>query len=341
MKIGVLGCGSVAYWIQRRALAGIRGVTLAAAADPDPEARTRFSRASGVPVFERAEELLGRTDIEAVLICVPTQLHAALGLAAAAAGKPFYLEKPIATTLDDARCVVAAAARAGVPAAIGFNRRHHPLFEQARGLLADGAIGRVHGVQTSFCELVPSDRMPGWKRRRATGGGVLLDLASHHIDQVRWMLATEVRVVSASLGSVATEHDEARLALETEAGVSVQSFFSFRAGPAEHMEFIGERGALRLDRHTARLTLTRQRGRAYGARRVAVLPTPAVLQWRLERPWRPWADPSYRRALRAFVAEIRGGASRTATLSDGLRSLETVVTAEDLALRSAGTCGSS
>ena len=91
MKVGLLGCGSVAYWLHRRALRGIRGVTLAAAADPDPEARARFRRASGIQVCERAEELLGRADIDVVLICAPTALHASLALAATSANKPFYL----------------------------------------------------------------------------------------------------------------------------------------------------------------------------------------------------------------------------------------------------------
>jgi predicted dehydrogenase len=291
-------------------------------------------------VYERAEDLLGRGDIEAVLICAPTHLHAALALAAAAAGKPFYLEKPIAATLDDARCVLAAATRTGLTAVTGFNRRQHPLFQQARDMLADGAIGRVHGVQTSFCEPTPPERMPAWKRSRATGGGVLLDLASHHIDQMRWMLATEVRVVSASLRSEATEHDEARVDLETDSGAWVQCFFSFRAGVAERLEFIGERGTLQLDRHTARLILCRQRRRGYGARQVPVLPTGAVARWLVERTWRPAADPSYRRALRDFIGQVQGVASSTATLTDGLRSLEAVVAAEDAALRSPQTCAS-
>jgi len=341
VKIGLLGCGSVAYWIHRRALGSIRGVTLTAAADPDPTARARFTRASGVTVYQRAEDLLGRGDIEAVLICAPTHLHASLALAAAAAGKPFYLEKPIASTLDDAREVLAAASRTGLTATTGFNRRHNPLFEQAKALLADGAIGRIHAVQTSFCEPSPPDRMPAWKRRRETGGGVLLDLASHHVDQVRWMLATDVHVVSASLRSEVTEHDEARVALETDTGVSIQCFFSFRAGPAERLEFVGERGTLGLDRHTARLTLCRQRRRGYGARRVRVFPSPAVLQWLGERTWRPAADPSYCGALRAFIEQVRGLPSRSATLNDGLRSLEAVLAAEEVALRGGETCASS
>jgi predicted dehydrogenase len=337
MKLGLLGCGSVAYWLHLPALRGIPDATLVAAADPDPAARTRFARASGVSTSERSEDLLGRRDIDAVLICAPTHLHASLACAAAVAGKHFYLEKPIATSVDDARQVIAAAARAGITTAVGFNRRHHPLFERARGLLQEGAIGRVHVVQTTFCEPSPPDRMPEWKRRRATGGGVLLDLASHHIDQVRWMLETEVEVVSASVLSERTEQDGARLELTTDRGAAIQSFFSYRAGPAEHMEFIGEQGTLRLDRHAATLVLSGQRSRGYGTRHRPVAPSAALVKWMLERIWRRSADPSYPRALRAFVEQVRGLRPGTATLHDGLRSLEVVVAAEAVA---AGTCAS-
>jgi myo-inositol 2-dehydrogenase / D-chiro-inositol 1-dehydrogenase len=331
MKLGLLGCGSVAYWLHLRALRGVPEATLVAAADPDPAARARFAKASGVTACEGAEELLGRGDIEAVLICAPTHLHATLACAAAAAGKHFYLEKPIATSVDDARHVVAAAARVGITTAVGFNRRHHPLFERARALLMEGTIGRVHAVQTTFCEPSPPDRMPEWKRHRATGGGVLLDLASHHIDQVRWMLATEVDVVSASVQSEATEQDGARLELTTDGGAAIQSFFSFRAGPAEWMEFIGERGTLQLDRHAATLALSGQRSWGYGTSHRRVAPSAAHLRWLFERIWHRSADPSYRRALRAFVEQVREGRPGTATLHDGLRSLEVVVAAEALA----------
>jgi len=335
MRIGLLGCGSVGYWIHRRALRGMPGVTLAAAADPDPAARERFARASGAAVHERAEDVLGRTDVDAVLICAPTHLHASLALAAAEAGKHFYLEKPIATTLDDGHSVAAAGDRAGLTTAIGFNRRHHPLFERAGALLANGVIGQVHAVQTAFCEPSPPDRMPAWKRRRETGGGVLLDLASHHMDLLRWMLATELRVGSASIRSDRTEQDEARLELETSEGVAVQCFFSFRAGPAEWLELIGERGALRLDRHAASLSLHRPRHWGYGGKRIRTAPSLALLKWRVERTWRRSADPSYLRAVAAFVERVRGGRQTGATLSDGLRSLEIVVAAETCALGAA------
>jgi myo-inositol 2-dehydrogenase / D-chiro-inositol 1-dehydrogenase len=192
MRIGVLGCGVIAYWAHLRVLRRMPGATLAAAADPDPAARASAMCLTGVPVHERAEDLLGRSDIDAVVICAPTQFHAELAVAAADAGKHFYLEKPIATDAAGARRVVDAAAAAGVIGAIGFNRRLHPLYQQARDLLAAGRIGRVRAVQTALCEPLPAETMPGWRRQRASGGGVLLDLASHHLDLLRWFLRDEV-----------------------------------------------------------------------------------------------------------------------------------------------------
>src|SRR4051812_22376762 len=178
LRVGLLGCGTIAYWAHLRSLQRLPGARLTAAADPDAKARDAAKRLANIPVHARADELLARPDIDVVVICVPTPLHAELAIAAAAAGKHFYLEKPIASAADEARRVVEAAGQAGVTAAIGFNRRLHPLYEQARELLWAGRIGRVRAVQTAFCEPTPVHAMPEWKRRRATGGGVLLDLAS-------------------------------------------------------------------------------------------------------------------------------------------------------------------
>jgi predicted dehydrogenase len=333
VKLGLLGCGSVACWIHLPALRRIPGAALAAAADPDPAARARAGRVTPVPIYERADQLLEREDIEAVLICAPSHLHAELAIAVADAGKHFYLEKPLATTALDAGRVLDATARAGVAGAIGFNRRLHPLYQQARELLAGGCIGRIRAAQTAFCEPTALDALPQWKRCRATGGGALLDLASHHIDQLRWLLGDEVGVIAASLRSELSEDDTARVELSMESGVEVQGFFSFRAGLADYLEFIGERGTLRVDRYSPSLTLRLGRRLGYGVRRRWVGPSPAGAAWRLARLLRPSVDPSYRRSLRAFVELAHGGPSRTASLLDGLRSLEAVLAAEDSARR--------
>jgi len=329
-RIGLLGCGMIAHFHHLRVLRRLPGATLVAAADPDPKARARAQLAH-VPTHARMEEVLGRDDIDAVVICVPTHLHAEVALAAAAAGKHFYLEKPIAINAQDAKRVSDAAAEARLITAIGFNRRLHPLYEQARALLADGPLGRVCAVQMAFCEPTPPDVMPGWKRQRATGGGVLLDLASHHIDLLRWFLDDEVAEIGASLTSDVTEHDSGRLQLTMRGGAEVQGFFSFRAGLADFLEFICERGTLRVDRHRTGLTFKVRRRLGYGVRSGWITPSPAVVAWRLRRLIRPSEDPSYRRALRAFAELLAGRPGRLPSLTDGALSLRTILAAEESA----------
>jgi predicted dehydrogenase len=173
--------------------------------------------------------------------------------------------------------------------------------------------------------------MPEWKRRRSTGGGVLLDLASHHVDLARWFLRDEVREVRARLSSETTEHDTAELLLAMRGGCTVQSFFSFRSARADWLEFLGEKGTLSVDRHTASLSLQLARRFGYGVRRTWLLPSPAVARWKLARLLRPSYESSYRRALTAFVETLGGGPPRCATLEDGVANLVTILAAEESA----------
>jgi len=319
----------------------MRGTTLVAAADPDAGARARAGRLVRGPVLERAEDLLARDDVDALVICAPTHRHAELAVAAAEAGKHFYLEKPIATTAEDARRVVDGAARAGIVATMGFHRRLHPVCEQVRALVAAGRIGPVHAVQTAFCEPLPAGTMGAWRRRRATGGGVLLDLASHHIDLVRWLLDDEVEAVEARVTSDESEQDGARLDLTMRRGTVVQSVFSFRAGLADWLELIGEGGTLRVDRHRRGPAVRVARRFGYGMRTAWAMPSAGTLASSVARLVRPSSDPSYRRSLVAFLDAVRGDAMRGATLADGVRSLDVVLAAEESARRGGPVCASS
>lgn len=335
LRVGLLGCGAIASYFHLRALQRTAGATLVAAADPDPGARARAQRLAQVPVYERSGELLERIDLDAVVICAPTGAHAELAVAAARSGKHIYVEKPLATSTADAQEVIDVVAGAGVTAVVGFNRRMHPLCERARELLDAGRIGRIRAVQTVFCEPAPATGFPGWKQRRESGGGVLLDLASHHIDMLRWYLRDEVTIVAASVASDATEHDGARLDLVFEKGVRAQGYFSFGTGMADHLEFLGEAGTLRVDRYRPSVEVRGQRRFGYGLRRQWVNPAARTAMWRLYRKMRPGRDPSYGRALRAFVEAVNGCPTELASLSDGLRALEVVLAAERSALAAA------
>ncbi|HXP35910.1 MAG TPA: Gfo/Idh/MocA family oxidoreductase [Chthoniobacterales bacterium] len=328
VRFGVIGCGTIAYWTYLRELKRLSGARLVAAADPDSAARSRATGAANVRMLASAGELLTLPDIDAVVISAPNAIHAELAIAAAQAGKHFYLEKPIAITETDARRVIEVVSETGVVSAMGFNRRCHPAFEQARVLISEGKIGRVRAVQTIFTEPTPFDSMPDWKRKRATGGGVLLDLGSHHFDSLRWLLQDEINEVRARLTSEVSDQDSAALRVMMRSGIEVNSFFSFRAGGADTFEFIGERGILRIDRHRCAVSLRVARRFGYGTRQSFVLPDAATMSWRFARLLRPSWESSYRRALVHFVEMCRGVGSRLANLQDGMRSLEVILAAE-------------
>ena len=125
--------------------------------------------------------------------------------------------------------------------------------------------------------------MPEWKRRVASGGGVLLDLATHHVDLVPWLtgrplLATHARVLSA-----ATEEDAAHLHMRLAGDVEVEGFYSFRAARSDFVELIGDAGVLRVDRYDGSLRVWVGRDGLHAVRRARLRPDRATLSWRARR----------------------------------------------------------
>ncbi len=331
--LGVIGCGNIAYWSHLRIAKRVKGATLVAASDPDPAARARAAGLTGITPHANTDDLLARDDVDAVIISGPTNLHADLALAACSAGKHVYVEKPLATSTLDGTRVVEAAKLAGVTVMLGFNRRFHPAFQQARDTIRSGRLGRILAVQSTFCEPSAPETMPQWKRKRETGGGALLDLASHHIDLTRWFLGDEVSSVNASLSSEQSDQDSSRLELQMRGGTQVQGWFSFRSALSDWFEFAGERGTMRVDRHSPGISLRVPRRMGYGVRSRLIAPSAAVIDWRVKRIVRPSAEPSYRGALTAFVGVLRGETRDVPGLDDGMRALAVVEAAEKSATR--------
>lgn len=337
--VALLGCGSIAGPVHLRLLRRRRGVRVVGVADPAPDARAVAER-TGVRAVADPLELLEDGAVGAVVVCAPTGAHAELGLAALERRKHLYLEKPLATSVEDGRRLVDAAGQAGVVAAVGFNHRFHPLHRRARALLASGAVGTVRAIQTAFCQPVEARRLAPWRRSRAAGGGVLLDLASHQVDLVRWLLADEIVSAGAVLESEASEHDTARVELLTARGVAVTGLFSYRAARCDVLRIVGTAGVLELDRYAPALRLSLSRGDAGDVRRRRDPPAWQPRLWQLRRRLRPAYEPSYERALAAFVDALQGTERPLPSLADGLRSLEVVVAAEDAARRRPENYGS-
>ena len=228
VRLGVLGCGSIARAAHLRSLARIDGATVVAIADSDP---ANLSAAQSlVPLARPARsyaDVLEMPDVDAVIVALPPALHADAAIMALQRKKHVYVEKPLATSLADAERVLAAWQGSGLTAMMGFNYRYNPIVQRAHARLAAGAVGEIIGVHTVFTTSRRS--IPAWKQHRGTGGGVLLDLAVHHVDLVRFLLDTEVARVSADVRSASSDQDTAFLQLRLTNGATVQSMCSLSA----------------------------------------------------------------------------------------------------------------
>jgi myo-inositol 2-dehydrogenase/D-chiro-inositol 1-dehydrogenase len=335
LRVGVVGCGTIARAVHLPLLTRMPRVSVAALADPDDTQRALAHRlAPTAATFADARALFEGAAIDAVVICSPSGLHAAHARAAVQRGLHIYLEKPLATSLAEAVPLRDAWRRAGVVGMMGYNYRFNDLISRLRARVRRGAVGPVVAVRTTFC--APSGRLPSWKQRRETGGGVLLDLASHHIDLIRFLLERKIRRVRAALRSRHTEDDCALLELELEGGAQVQSLFAFGAAPAERIEIHGEAGRLTVDRSASWDVEYEPAGvspsiRGRIARRISALGRVGFVVEKLRSPLH---EPSYRIALEQFVAAIHGSSSCQPDFDDGLTCLAVV----EAAARSA-ECG--
>src|SRR5690349_9274209 len=181
IRVGVVGCGRIARAVHLPVLSGLAGATVVALADPDKSSRQSAQRlAPTATVFESHQPLIEARIADALVVCSPPDSHVPCAVAAFDAGLHVYLEKPLAPSLEEAHAAVAAWRRSGKVGMIGFNFRFHPQLLEIRERIRSGAIGRPIAVRSVF-SITPHER-PAWKGSLKQGGGVLLDLGSHHAD---------------------------------------------------------------------------------------------------------------------------------------------------------------
>jgi len=143
-------------------------------------------------------DVLNHPDVDVVSICAPNFLHAEIGIAAAKAGKAFWIEKPVGRGEADTQSVEDAVNTAGVTTSIGFNYRHAPAIEYAKGLIASGDLGRITNFRGTFFADYSSDPRGAlsWRFNKAqAGSGVSGDLMGHLVDLFQYILGPIDRLV--------------------------------------------------------------------------------------------------------------------------------------------------
>jgi predicted dehydrogenase len=165
---------------------------LAVAADPDEGGRRHASEALG---YRRTvadyRELLADPEVDVVSICSPNFLHREIALAAIAAGKPFWIEKPMGRSAEESREISQAAAAAGLVTSVGFNYRHAPAVAEIRRLVREGVLGRITNVRVSLLADYSADPLSAltWRfLQDRAGSGVVGDLLSHGLDLAQFLV---------------------------------------------------------------------------------------------------------------------------------------------------------
>jgi predicted dehydrogenase len=197
--VGMIGCG----FMGKAHSLGYRDVDVIASAEvPRPrllglygrdagrleEARSRYGWQRGVADWR---ELIADPDIQLIDNVGPNRLHVEPTLAAAAAGKHVYIEKPLAPTADEAYQMWVAVERAGVKHMCAFNYRFFPALQLARRMISSGELGEIHHFRSNFLlsSSLDQNRGIGWRDEKASAGsGALGDLGAHHIDISRFLM---------------------------------------------------------------------------------------------------------------------------------------------------------
>jgi myo-inositol 2-dehydrogenase/D-chiro-inositol 1-dehydrogenase/scyllo-inositol 2-dehydrogenase (NAD+) len=199
LNVCVIGCGRAGRIHAKSYAGGVTGARLLAVCDPSEEARTSAAADFGAArTYADWHDVMADPDIDAVVVVTPTGMHRDIVVAAAAAGKHVFCEKPMASSEEECDEMIAACAQADVKLQIGFMRRFDSSFREAKRLVDSGAIGDL--VQIHSNTRGPSKPRP-WMYDIKQSNGILAEVNSHDIDAVRWMAGSDIDTLYAVAGN--------------------------------------------------------------------------------------------------------------------------------------------
>ena len=321
IKIALIGAGVIGR-IHARNVSHSATCSLAHVVDFDRGRADELCRLFGGRADDSVDRALSDDTVDAVVIASSTDAHKGHVLAAARAGKAILCEKPIADSLDDARHCVDEIERAGVIAAMGFNRRLDAVHQDLHNRLSAGDIGKIEMLR-----LVSRSATPPPPETAAHSGGMIREKGTHFFDLACWLAGSDPAEVTA-MGDCLIDPrfadfddvDTAIVTLRLQDGTLAGFDFGRRTayGVDELIEVFGSDGLLLADRQPVSGAIKRA-----GAQ---------VSAPGLNRDWYERFAPTYVDELAAFATAVRGEAKVHASMTDGLRA-QAIAEAAIIALR--------
>jgi myo-inositol 2-dehydrogenase/D-chiro-inositol 1-dehydrogenase len=194
LRFGLIGAGRIGPVHAETLAFRVPEAQLAVIADLNPKAAQAVASRCNIPkIVSSGAELITDPEIDAVVICSPTDTHADLIVAAAKAGKHIFCEKPISLSLSEIDRALAAVDGAGIKLQVGFNRRFDTNFLRVRQAVASGEIGTPN-----LFHIVSRDPFPPPLTYLRPSGGIFLDMMVHDFDMARFLMGEEVEEVYAA-----------------------------------------------------------------------------------------------------------------------------------------------
>ncbi|MFZ2049428.1 MAG: Gfo/Idh/MocA family oxidoreductase [Solirubrobacteraceae bacterium] len=315
----LIGASAIASTYMIDALRQASGGRIAGVLSSDPERGSRYAERHRIPnAYSSLAELCADSEVEAVYISTANDSHASQALAAIAAGKHVLCEKPLATTIEDAQAMIAAAASAGVKLGVDHHLRSAPAHLATRELIISGRIGQVLGARVFHGTELPASLRTWRVGRPEAGAGAALDLTVHGADLLCFLLAEEIEeVVAMSARQGVSAHadieDAIAGAMRLKGGALATFHDSFTMRWVRtRVEIYGRDGAITiedamLDNPVATVFLSDESG-------ACEIPIDQ-------------SEGLYERTVRLFNAAVRGDGEPAASGEDGLRSLMVAVAA--------------
>lgn len=192
IRWGIIGCGDVTEVKSGPGFQKATNSDLVAVMRRNGELAADYAQRHGVPRwYDDAQSLIDDVDVDAVYIATPPNAHLEYTLAAAQAGKPVYVEKPMALNHAECLAMVDACRSAGVPLWVAYYRRRLPKFLKMQELLNEGAIGEPRAVNITFLRPAGTwnaQNLPWRVRPEIAGAGLFFDLGSHMLDILDYLL---------------------------------------------------------------------------------------------------------------------------------------------------------
>jgi predicted dehydrogenase len=317
MKIGIMSFAhhhAEAYIHNIRAIPGVEFIGIA---DEDLERGRHFADLYDVHLFPSYKVLLA-TKPDGVLICSESANHRPLVEMAAQAGVNVLCEKPLATTLEDAKAIVNRCQKAGVMLMTAFPMRFSAPLVEVKAQIDARALGKLYCCSTTNQGRMPIDERAWFVNKELAGGGAVMDHTVHLVDILRWYLQSEVVEVYAQTNNILhadkVDVETAGLMMLTFADGTFASIDCSWSKPLNYptwggitMEIISERGLTIVDGFSQNLNVFRQ--------------TPAGNNWTY------WGSDANQDMVEEFINAIRDGREPAVTGEDGYKALEITLAA--------------